>query len=87
CQSGAWRQAAAKFELTAEYVAGYQQTVRMIASTEGFCFPTLIGMASLNNYDSYWGKIYIAADGFWYLSTTDSSYPRGQSMYARCVRT
>lgn len=86
CQSGAWRQAAAKFELTAEYIAGYQQTVRMIASTEGFCFPTLISMASLNNYDSYWGKIYIGADGFWYLSTADSSYPRGQSMYARCVR-
>lgn len=75
-----------KFTLTAEYVAGYQQTVRMIQSSEGFCYPTFVGTGSLNNTDSYWGYIYIAADGYWYVSTVGSAFPRGQTMYARCVK-
>jgi hypothetical protein len=82
-----WTGGGGSFAVTAEYVAGYQQTVRMIASAEGFCYPTFVGMGSLNNTDSYWGYIYIAADGYWYVSTAGSAFPRGQSMYARCVKT
>ncbi|MBI6855922.1 shufflon system plasmid conjugative transfer pilus tip adhesin PilV [Pseudomonas cichorii] len=86
CQNLIWRISGGKFTITSEYAAGYQQIVRMISSTEGFCYPTLISMGSLNNTDSYSGYVYIGADGYWYVSTAGSEFPRGQSMYARCVK-
>ena len=68
-----------------EWAAGYSQTVRMIHSSKGVCFASGIRMASLNNYDSFISNIYIDIDGYWYVSTAGSVYPRGQTLIAKCI--
>lgn len=68
-----------------EWIAGYGQTVKMIHSSKGVCFASGIKMSSLNNYDSFVSNIYIENDGYWYVSTKGSYYPRGQTLIAKCI--
>lgn len=68
-----------------EWIAGYGQKIKMIHSSKGVCFASGIRTASLNNYDSFISNIYIDTDGYWYVSTVGSYYPRGQTLIAKCI--
>lgn len=86
CQQGVWKTNASKIVIAGEFSAGFGQAVRMIPASDGVCFQSGFYTGSLNNYDSFNGRVYIGPDGYWYVSTVGSVYPRGQSLYATCIK-
>lgn len=90
CQSGVawkWKSNGGSFRVLGEWLAGYQQTVQLVHSSLGFCYTSGVYTFSLNASDVYNGRVYVAGDGYWYVTTTGSNFPRGQSMRAMCIGT
>lgn len=81
-----WKGSEPKFVIAGEFSAGPGEVIRMISASEGTCFQSGFYTASLNNYDSFNGRVYVGPDGYWYVSTVGSAYARGQTLFATCIR-
>jgi len=87
CQGGVWKSNGGSFRYLGEWQVGYQQTAQLIHSSLGFCYTSGVFTVSINNSDRYGGRVYISDDGYWYVTTVESYFPRGQSMRATCIGT
>ena len=82
-----WTKAGGGFRYLGEWFIPYSTTVLLVHSSVGFCYSSGLATGSLNNVDEYNGRIYIAADGYWYGTTVGSTFGRGQSLRAICIGT